>query len=83
MIDENVFIWMLESGDLVGVGLDVFEYELVVNLKFVKFDNVLLFLYMGLVMIEGWIEMGEKVIINIKIYMDGYCLLDWVLFFMF
>ncbi len=72
VIDENALIRMLESGDLAGAGLDVFEHEPAVNPKLVEMENVVLLPHMGSATIEGRIEMGEKVIINIKTFMDGH-----------
>lgn len=83
VIDENVLIWMLCVGEIVGVGFDVFEYGYEINFCLCELLNVVLLLYMGSVMVEGWIEMGEKVLINIKIFVDGYCLFDLVVFLMF
>lgn len=79
VIDENALIRMLDSGDLAGAGLDVFEHEPAVNPKLIKLDNVVLLPHMGSATIEGRIEMGEKVIINIKTYMDGHLPPDRVL----
>jgi glyoxylate reductase len=63
---------MLEAGELAGAGLDVFEHEPAVNPKLVSSDKVVLLPHMGSATIEGRIEMGEKVIINIKTFMDGH-----------
>ncbi|MBA5778903.1 D-glycerate dehydrogenase [Stappia sp. F7233] len=72
VIDENALIRQLESGELAGAGLDVFEHEPAVNPKLVKSDRVVLLPHMGSATIEGRIDMGEKVIINIKTFMDGH-----------
>ncbi|KND17733.1 2-hydroxyacid dehydrogenase [Pannonibacter sp. Q-1] len=72
VIDETALIRQLESGDLAGAGLDVFEHEPAVNPKLAQMPNVLLLPHMGSATIEGRIEMGEKVIINIKTFMDGH-----------
>lgn len=72
MIDENALIRQLESGELAGTGLDVFEHEPAVNPKLATMENVLLLPHMGSATIEGRIEMGEKVIVNIKTFMDGH-----------
>jgi glyoxylate reductase len=72
VVDENALARMLEAGDLAGAGLDVFEHEPAVNPKLVKSDRVLLLPHMGSATIEGRIDMGEKVIINIKTFMDGH-----------
>lgn len=82
VIDENVLMCMLWVGELVGVGLDVFEYGYEINLCLCELLNVVLLLYMGSVIIEGCIEMGEKVLVNIQIFVDGYWLLDMVVLFM-
>ncbi|HUO92606.1 MAG TPA: D-glycerate dehydrogenase [Rhizomicrobium sp.] len=72
VIDENALARMLEAGQLAGAGLDVFEHEPSVNPKLLKLKNVVLLPHMGSATIEGRIDMGEKVIINIKTFADGH-----------
>ena len=72
VIDENALARMLEAGELAGAGLDVFEHEPSVNPKLAKSDQVVLLPHMGSSTIEGRIDMGEKVIINIKTFADGH-----------
>jgi glyoxylate reductase len=72
VIDEAALIRQLEAGQLAGAGLDVFEHEPAVNPKLVASDKVVLLPHMGSATIEGRIDMGEKVIINIKTFMDGH-----------
>ncbi|GLS75438.1 D-glycerate dehydrogenase [Oharaeibacter diazotrophicus] len=72
VVDENALARMLEAGDLAGAGLDVFEHEPAVNPKLAKAPNVVLLPHMGSATIEGRVDMGEKVIINIKTFMDGH-----------
>ena len=75
MIDENALARMLEAGEIAGAGLDVFEHEPAVNPKLVKLARerkVVLLPHMGSATIEGRIDMGEKVIINIKTFVDGH-----------
>ena len=72
VIDENTLARMLEGGQLSGAGLDVFEHEPAVNPKLLKLKNVVLLPHMGSATIEGRIDMGEKVIINIKTFADGH-----------
>ncbi len=72
IVDENALARMLEAGEIAGAGLDVFEHEPAVNPKLAKSDRVLLLPHMGSATIEGRIDMGEKVIINIKTFMDGH-----------
>jgi glyoxylate reductase len=75
VIDENALTRMIEAGELAGAGLDVFEHEPAVNPKLVRLaraGKVVLLPHMGSATIEGRIDMGEKVIINIKTFMDGH-----------
>ena len=72
VIDENTLARMLVSGELAGAGLDVFEHEPAVNPKLLKQKNVVLLPHMGSATIEGRIDMGEKVIVNIKTFADGH-----------
>ncbi len=72
IIDENALTRLLVSGDIAGAGLDVFEHEPAVNPKLVALDNVILLPHMGSATHEGRIDMGEKVLINIKTFADGH-----------
>ena len=72
VIDENALTRMLIAGELAGAGLDVFEHEPAVNPKLVELDNVVLLPHMGSATLEGRIDMGEKVLINIKTFADGH-----------
>jgi len=72
IIDENALADMLVGGALAGAGLDVFEFEPAVNPKLLKHPNVVLLPHMSSATFEGRIDMGEKVIINIKTWMDGH-----------
>lgn len=79
IIDENALTRMLAQGQLAGAGLDVFEHEPAINPKLLALDNVVLLPHMGSATIEGRIDMGEKVIINIKTFCDGHAPPDRVL----
>jgi glyoxylate reductase len=72
VIDENALARMLEAGELGGAGLDVFEHEPAVNPRLLKVKNAVLLPHMGSATLEGRIDMGEKVIINIKTWVDGH-----------
>ena len=72
IVDENALTRMLRAGELAGAGLDVFEHGNDINPRLKGLDNVLLLPHMGSATIEGRIEMGEKVIINIKTFADGH-----------
>jgi len=71
VIDEDALIKALKSREIAGAGLDVFEHEPAINPKFLELDNVLLLPHMSSATLEGRVEMGEKVVINIKSFVDG------------
>jgi len=83
VIDENALARLLAAGDLAGAGLDVFEHEPAINPKLLKLQNVVLLPHMGSATIEGRMAMGEKVLINIKTFVDGHAPPDRVLEAMF
>jgi len=72
VIDEAALARMLEKKELAGAGLDVFEHEPAINPKLKKLPNVVLLPHMGSATLEGRIDMGEKVIVNIKTFADGH-----------
>ena len=83
VIDENALTRMLASGKISGAGLDVFEHEPAVNPKLLNLENVVLLPHMGSATLEGRLDMGEKVIVNIKTFADGHTPPDRVLETMF
>ena len=72
VIDEAALARALEQGKIAGAGLDVFEQEPEVNPKLKSLPNVVLLPHMGSATLEGRVEMGEKVLINIKAFVDGH-----------
>jgi glyoxylate reductase len=72
VIDEKALTRMLIAGEIAGAGLDVFEHEPTVNPRLNQLDNVLLLPHMGSATHEGRIDMGEKVLVNIKTFSDGH-----------
>ena len=75
IIDENALIRMIEAGELAGAGLDVFEHEPEVSpklLRLARAGKVTLLPHLGSATIEGRVDMGTKVIINIQSFMDGH-----------
>ncbi len=72
VIDEAALAKALKSGRIAGAGLDVFEREPLVNEELLGLPNVVLLPHMGSATLEGRIEMGEKVIVNIKTFADGH-----------
>ena len=72
VIDENALTRVLQSGDIAGAGLDVFEHSPAVNPKLLALDNVVLLPHMGSATFEGRGDMGEKVVINIQTFVDDH-----------
>ena len=72
VIDENALTQVLQSGDIAGAGLDVFEHAPAVNPKLLALDNVVLLPHMGSATFEGRGDMGEKVVINIQTFFDDH-----------
>jgi glyoxylate reductase len=75
IIDEAAMIECLESNNLAGAGLDVFEHEPAVNSKLIRLarsGKVVLLPHMGSATVESRVDMGEKVIVNIKTFLDGH-----------
>ncbi|MEM8774016.1 MAG: D-glycerate dehydrogenase [Pseudomonadota bacterium] len=72
VIDENALTRMLRAGELAGAGLDVYEDERAINPRLRELKNVVLLPHMGSATVEGRLEMGEKVLLNIKTFDDGH-----------
>lgn len=75
IIDEDTLIRMIQDGKIAGAGLDVFQHEPAVNPKLVKLASkgkVVILPHMGSATMEGRIDMGEKVIVNIRAFIDGH-----------
>ncbi|MBY6048372.1 2-hydroxyacid dehydrogenase [Vannielia litorea] len=72
VIDENALTRMLRAGEIAGAGLDVFDKTQKLNPRLYELPNVLLTPHMGSATEEGRVEMGEKVLINIKTFADGH-----------
>src|ERR1700728_1305030 len=75
IIDENALARMLEAGEIASAGLDVFEHAPAVSDKLIalaKAGKVTLLPHMGSATHEGRADMGEKVIINIRTFVDGH-----------
>jgi glyoxylate reductase len=83
VIDERALGDMIEAGRIAGAGLDVFEHEPAVDPRLLAADNVVLLPHLGSATMEGRQEMGEKVIVNIRTFVDGHTPPDRVLETMF
>jgi glyoxylate reductase len=75
VIDENALVKLITDGEIAGAGLDVFEHEPAVSPKLVRLaraSKVVLLPHLGSATLEGRIDMGERVIVNIKTFLDGH-----------
>ena len=75
IIDEDALVSALQSGRIAGAGLDVFEHEPAVRPEFLELARVgkaVILPHMGSATIEGRLEMGDRVIINIRALFDGH-----------
>ena len=75
IVDEEALIDLLEAKAIGGAGLDVFTQSPEISPRLVRLaeaGTVTLLPHMGSATKEARNEMGEKVIINIKTFMDGH-----------
>ena len=79
VLDENALIEALESGRIAGAGLDVYVNEPHVDPRLLNLANTVLLPHMGSATYEGRAAMGEKVIANIRAWVDGHRPPDQVL----
>jgi hypothetical protein len=69
---DHMLARLVEQGAIAGAGPDVFEHEPAINPKLVRSDRGVALPHLGSATIEGLVDMGEKVIINIKTFLDGH-----------
>ena len=79
LIDQEALIEALLSGHLAGAGLDVYPDEPNVDKRLLKIPNVMTLPHIGSATAEGREASGEKVIANIRFWMDGHRPPDQVL----
>ena len=72
IVDEAALIRLLVQKKIAGAALDVFENEPAISPKLLSLDNVLLLPHMGSATVEARIDTGERLLINIKAFVDGY-----------
>ena len=75
IIDEESLVKLVQDVKIAGAGLDVYEHEPALNARLLKLaakGKVVLLPHMGSATLEGRIDMGEKVIINIRAFFDGH-----------
>lgn len=72
IIDEEALASAIENGEIAGAGLDVFEHEPEIDSRLLHNERVVALPHMSSATVESRIEMGEKVIINIKAFIDHH-----------
>lgn len=79
LVDQEALIAALESGALAGAGLDVYPDEPNVDKRLVAHPNTMTLPHIGSATVEGREASGEKVIANIRFWVDGHRPPDQVL----
>ncbi len=79
VVDEAALVACLKRGGIAGAGLDVFEREPEVSRPLLDLPGVVLVPHLGSATFEGRLDMGEKVIANIRSWADGHRPPDQVL----
>jgi glyoxylate reductase len=79
LIDEEALIAALEAGRIAGAGLDVFAREPAVDPRLIALPGVITLPHLGSATVEGREHAGEKVIANIRFWVDGHRPPDQVL----
>ena len=79
VVDENALIEALEARKIAGAGLDVYAHEPKIDPRLLTLPNTVLLPHMGSATYEGRAAMGEKVITNIRAWVDGHRPPDQVL----
>jgi len=72
IVDEAALAELLRRRGIAGAGLDVFEQEPAVHPGLLGLPNVVLLPHMGSATLESRVDMGERVILNIKTLQDGH-----------
>ena len=79
LIVQEALIAALESGKLIGAGLDVYPEEPTVDPRLLAHPNVMTLPHIGSATVEGREASGEKIIANIRFWIDGHRPPDQVL----
>ena len=79
VVDEEALAELLATRHIAGAGLDVYADEPNITPSLMALSNVVLLPHIGSATIEGRLEMGDKVIINIQTFWDGHAPRDRVI----
>ncbi len=71
IVSEPALIHALSSGIIAGAGLDVYEHAPRISAELRALPNTVLLPHVSSATIESRTEMGEKVLINIRSFIDG------------
>ena len=71
VVAETALISALETGQIGGAGLDVYEFEPEVPKAFLNMENVTLFPHLGTASMEVRTEMGKMALNNIREFIAG------------
>ena len=72
VIDEIALADLLAQRHIAGAGLDVYSSEPEIPAGLRELPNVVLLPHIGSATIEGRLQMGDKVIINVQTFWDGH-----------
>ena len=72
VVDEVALVDLLAQRHIAGAGLDVYNNEPEIPSGFRDLPNVVLLPHIGSATIEGRLQMGDKVIINVQTFWDGH-----------
>ena len=72
VVDEVALADLLAQRHIAGAGLDVYSNEPEIPAGLRDLPNVVLLPHIGSATIEGRLQMGDKVIINVQTFWDGH-----------
>ena len=72
VVDEVALADLLAKGSIAGAGLDVYADEPNIPKALRDLPNTVLLPHIGSATIEGRLQMGDKVIINVQTFWDGH-----------
>jgi glyoxylate reductase len=72
IIDQAALVELLREGKIASAGLDVYEHEPEVDGELLKLGNLVLLPHVASATVEGRIAMGERVLVNVKTFVDGH-----------
>jgi len=78
VVDEAALVTALQSGQIAGAGLDVFEREPVVTPALLTMENVVLLPHLGSATRETRAAMGMRALENLRLFFSGKPLRDRV-----